>query len=523
MRKRLLLLLIFVSPLASAYGGSAFLEQFDNRSVEQDKALIDAMTPAQINADRDEEGQTAFFHCHHLGATLMLLRGADSNIANRAGRTPAFRAAGRAGDFRLPMLLDLLLLAHADVNARDRDGITLLGWAAHEGNYAAVKLLLLLGANPAPADVPADRSPVFLASQQPNTKITDLLTSAANARPGLDRRDVPDLATAARAAQLTEMSDALAAGADINARDEEGATALYRAVEERRAPVAALLLLKGANPNLAKLDGRTPLIQCAGGFDMASERILMDLIVAGADVNAVAKDGTTALSQAVHSSSNTAAQWMIWRGASLDVHSPDGTLMQGAALKANWPSMIELLKQAGLKEEAPVAKIADPAIFDAARTGTLADVEAELNKGTPADLANHYDQTALEFAVCYDKWDVVGLLLRHGADINRQHSRSGESNMHGLAMWTTQGATPAIRLEKLVQLGANPDLLMRDGNTPLMVAARDGAPSTTVEYLLKVTRNPNARNKDGLTALGLAREHGHAGTARLLADNGAVE
>ncbi len=266
-------------------------------------------------------------------------------------------------------------------------------------------------------------------------------------------------------------------------------------------------------------------MQCATGFDMASERMLVDLIVAGADVNATAKDGTTALSQAVHSCNDTAAQWMIWRGANLDVHSPDGTLMQGAALHPNWPSMVALLKKAGVTETVePLAKVKDPDLLELARTGTPEAVEAELKKGTQVDVTNRYDQTALEWAICYDRFDIVDLLLRHGANINHQHHYNGEHIIHTLATTTTNSNhPPAARIERLVKRGANPNLTMHDGCTPLMVAARSGALDSTVEYLLTVTTDLNARDKDGATALGLARQHGHADAARLLQNHGASE
>ena len=516
---------------ALAFGEGNLIDQFKrNRPVDEDKVVIDAMKAEEINAQVDQDGQTALFYSRHLGTTLLLLAGANPNIANHAGRTPAFRAVSRSHDVAFPIMLDLLLLAHADVNARDTDGISLLAWAAHEDNLPAAKLLLLLGADPAPADVRGDRTPLFFASQQPDTRMTDLLNGfAADSAVRPKRADadtVPEhkLESAARAARLLEVSAALAAGADINARDKDGATGLFRAVAERRAAVAALLLLKGADPNVAKDDGTTPLMQCVAYADMASERMLVDLIVAGANVNATAKDGTTALSMSVHCSNNTAAQWMIWRGADLNVHSPDGTLMQGAALHADWPSMVTLLKQAGLTAEPALVKNQDPALFDAVRQGTVEDVEAELKKGIPVDVPNRYDQTALEWAVCYNRSNVIDLLLRHGADINHQHNSSGENILHTLAGWKTEtGVPPATRIENLIKLGANPNLVMHDGCTPLMVAAREGAPLSTVEYLVKVTENVNARDKQGLTALGLARQHGHAEIVKLLTSDGAPE
>ena len=533
MAKFLLLLMVFLSASPLVRGAENLIDQFKkNRPVDEDKLVIDAMRPEEINSQVDEDGRTALFYSRHMGTTFLLLAGANPNLPDKEGRTALFRAVSRSRDVAYPIMVDLLTLAHADVNVCDKDGFTLLAWAAHEDNLPAVRLLLLLGANPAPGDVPHDHTPLFFALQQQDDKMANLLREAAygttaataDGQPGSGPPD-QKLVAASRASRLGEVSAALAAGADINARDKDGATALYREVAERRANVVALLLLKGANPNVAKNDGRTPLMQCVTGFDMASERMLMDLIVAGADVNATARDGTTALSESVHCCNNTGAQWMIWRGASLDVHSPDGTLMQGASLHTDWPSMVELLKRAGLKEEAsPLTEKKDFALFNAVRSGDLRAVEAELEKGTSANITNRYDQTALEWAVCYDHFDMVDLLLRHGADINHQHSYNGEHIIHTLASWKDADHGHAeVRIQKLVDRGANPNLLMHDGSTPLMVAARDGISGPSMEVLLQLTTNLDARDKQGMTALGLARQHGHAQVVKLLEAKGARE
>ena len=187
--------------------------------------------------------------------------------------------------------------------------------------------------------------------------------------------------------------------------------------------------------------------------------------------------------------------------------------------------MVTLLKSAGLSEQAsPLTQKKDFLLFNAVRAGDALSVEAELKKGTPADIVNRYDQTALEWAVCYDHFDIVDLLLRHGANINHQHNYNGEHIIHTLALWKDySGKQAAMRIDELIKRGANPNLTMKDGCTPLMVAARGGVTSANLELLIKVTGDINARDKQGLTALGLACQHGHSETAKLLQDKGALE
>jgi ankyrin repeat protein len=522
-----LLLLLMCWHLQLARGENNLLQMAERGYYYEDfKRQIDATPPEAINSLVSEEGKTALALSaaggHQQGVALLLLAGADANARDKSGRSPAFGAVSHEGEDYL-MILEMLALARADLNAKDGENITLLAAAAQAGNLPAVRLLLLLGADSAPNDVPGEKKPLFFALSRQDAKMADLLSNAAAGKE--TNATDKSLATAARAAKLGSISAALAAGADINQRDEAGTTALYRAVSEQRASVVALLLLNGANPNLALPDGKTPLMESMRFFDMAGERMTLELIVAGADVNATAKDGATALSQAVHTSNNFGAQWMIWRGANLDVHSPDGTLMQGASLNPDWPSMIELLKRAGLsEEESPMAQKKEFILFQAVRSGDPKAVEAELQNGTPVDIVNRYDQTALEWAVCYDRFDIVDLLLRRGADINHQHHYNGEHIIHILARRKDSPTNNAAKLiEQLVKRGANPNLVTHDGATPLMVAARNGVTGPSTEVLLQVTADINARDKQGLTALGLARQHGHSGMVKMLQAKGARE
>ena len=204
---------------------------------------------------------------------------------------------------------------------------------------------------------------------------------------------------------------------------------------------------------------------------------------------------------------------------------PDGTLMQIATSHPDWPSMIALLKQAGLPDQEPlVAREKSFILFNAVRAGDLAAVDAELKKGTPVDVTNKYDQTALEWAVCYDQTGIIDLLIKRGADVNHQHHYNGEHIIHMLA--STKGertADAASKIRRFIDRGANPNLLMHDGCTPLMVAAREGGTGTSLDLLLQVTTDLNARDKQGLTALGLARQHGHAAIVKALQEHGATE
>ena len=124
----------------------------------------------------------------------------------------------------------------------------------------------------------------------------------------------------------------LAAGMDINARDEFLQTALYVATAERQYALASLLVGKGADPNLANDDGRTPLLAAVrNGFDTnryarapASQQLVNALLERGADVNASDIDGTTPLEEAARLGDADTIRALAARGANLGTKNKAG-------------------------------------------------------------------------------------------------------------------------------------------------------------------------------------------------------
>jgi ankyrin repeat protein len=121
----------------------------------------------------------------------------------------------------------------------------------------------------------------------------------------------------------------LAQGADVNAPDVLGQTALFAAVNDvwvlgdkgtplrertdHRRELAELLLTHGANVNARSHSGLTPLMQAAWGKDAAP--VLELLIAHGADVNAANKDGETALIKAAWSGCVESLELLLAHGA----------------------------------------------------------------------------------------------------------------------------------------------------------------------------------------------------------------
>jgi ankyrin repeat protein len=121
-------------------------------------------------------------------------------------------------------------------------------------------------------------------------------------------RDDQRLITGARGKIMPIVTAALKAGADIEARDEVGRTALIWSAFQGHAPMLAYLIDQGADVNARDNQGRTALIWAAiAGREAAVETLLQN----GADRAHADKDGKTAASHASGEGHAVLAQRLI--------------------------------------------------------------------------------------------------------------------------------------------------------------------------------------------------------------------
>jgi ankyrin repeat protein len=112
----------------------------------------------------------------------------------------------------------------------------------------------------------------------------------------------------------TTVEALLQAGADVNqaSRESMKVTALFSAAAARRPDIAAMLLAKGANPNLRAAGGLTVVHEVAltGQVELAAM-----LLENGGDLNATDDAGKTPLAHAVSSKNEAMAAWLREHGA----------------------------------------------------------------------------------------------------------------------------------------------------------------------------------------------------------------
>ncbi len=493
-----------------------------------------------LNQTRDAEGRTMLHwlaaRSHQARLLSLLLAGVDVNVKDQRERTPIFDNLEASdpynkgdGDF---MILEMLVASKADLNVRIKDGTTPLAIAAERGDYRKAEFLLWCGAHPNPTGVPSAKLPLQIARTKGDSQMVSLLESAIRANAGggataprLMKGKGPGRPShALTSADLAAINELIASGWNINEQDEKGQTALLRAVEAGRADLANLLLLEGADPNIASKAGKTPLMASMRLLSIEGQRMSGLLLLLGANPKAATEKGITPLIVAVSSGNDFGVLWLLSYGTDPFAETPKGSLMA----YADHPPTARLLRAFGMS---PVEKepVTDPVaiMMEAVKQSDLAGIGKALDSGILPNATDKNGRTAIDWAVSYGKFDVVDFLLKRGADINWQ-GRTGYHPLHHLATWGTAlgGGDADVAgkyIEELIKRGARIDVAKKDGTTPLMIAAKEGALGANTEALLKAGAQINARNRAGLTPLGIARKFGRLEMMEFLQDRGGLE
>jgi ankyrin repeat protein len=274
------------------------------------------------------------------------------------------------------------------------------------------------------------------------------------------------------------LQEALASGADPNARDETGSTALMHAAAFGSTADVRALVDAGASVNAANAHGSTALMW--GADDPAKVRLLLDR---GASPQARATDRTTALLVAARLGSIESMRLLIARGADPMTTAADAAALLRVAYASDEPDVRRVLSEHGV---------------------TLKD---PLSLGAPLLAQNLYDVATFQ------------QILEAGADPNQEVSIV-TLRLPTLGLAASSGEIEPVRL--LLAHGANPRANGTRGWTPLMMAAAASRPNAAVvDLLLEKGADLNARDDAGRTALDWALMQGDTPVVQRLKKAGA--
>jgi ankyrin repeat protein len=349
--------------------------------------------------------------------------------------------------------------------------------------------------------------------------------------PGLAAAASTPLIEAIKSRDPVAVNAALDRGADVNAAEGDGATALHWAAQIDDVEMLTLLLEAGAAVDATNRFNVTPLeLAASNGNAVAIER----LIDAGADPNHVSREGQTALMTAAANGRVAAVEALLAHGAEVDTAESfrGQTALMWAAGEGNTEAVRALLA-AGADVTAKSKAGFTPLLF-AVCNAELQTLRVLLDSGANANDLAPDGTSALNVAIVNAFYEIASVLLDYGADPNLPDARA--SPLHTIAWLREPGATDraggigelatsaprpvgnvtSLELaEKLLEHGANPNV-------------RVDWEEMKFEPLGGTTRNPpglmlgrHLLTYNGATAFYVAAKGGDAEYMRLLAEGGA--
>src|SRR5579863_6820552 len=306
------------------------------------------------------------------------------------------------------------------------------------------------------------------------------------------------------------------AGANVKLANQLGTSAITEAAIIGSAPIIDALLKAGANPNFRTTDGETPLMAAARSGKVDAAKVLL---AAGADINAKETwGGQSAIMWAAAQSQGDMVKFLASKDANLNDH---GKINQ-------WERKV-------IQEPRPkdMNKGGFTPLHYAAREGCSACVQNLLDAHADPDSEDPDRETPLLLALENMHFDTAAVLVKGGADLDKW-DLFGRSPVYMAAdvstlpmkgngavavlpspdkltavdvgrMMLERGANPNIQLKRRppyrdVPQDRGGDGMLAQGATPLLRAAR-GGDDKFVALLLEYKALVDLPSKEGITPL----------------------
>lgn len=475
--------------------------------------------------------------------------------AREDSRTPLMVAVSK----NTPRMVRMLIAAGADVNAMAFGSPVL---HTYDISPEVMELLLRAGADTHAFSCYVRRNALGYHISRP--EILRLLLKhgcSASAPCYADGRTPLMLAVASQSVEGVQLL--LAQGADVNARDAQGQTALHRVkwTSGKSLQIARLLLEHGADVNARDIQGRTPLLTSPGiGSGLVeAPRATADLLElylsAGADLHVADNKGCNALEYALcpHYASSemisilrargltaradyelfyalngdeARVQELLAAGANPNTRRPQADAepalahCQGTATDPNSKAaeMVELLLAAGAEADAEDAQGNTP-LMSAVRWGSLRVAELLLAAGANPRRCDYVDSCRHR-----EYRELVSTLLRAGAtpaggmqpaqQVALVHALAEQGDMASLSRLVVLGNSPGFRVDAPL-----PDDTLR--RSALMLAAQRGD-MQVVRVLLSLGASAARQDAQGNNAMDYAAQAGHPDVVGLLRKTGVL-
>ena len=233
------------------------------------------------------------------------------------------------------------------------------------------------------------------------------------------------------------VSTRLKEGADVNARQPDGATALHWAAHWDDIPMAVELLRAGADPNATNDFGVSPLFLAA---ENGRAPMITTLLQNSANPNAALPSGETALMTAARTGDVAAVETLLHAGAAMDAaQASRGQTALMWAIVEHHVEVARALIERGANVAARTKEGFTPLLF-AAREGDIATVRQLLATGVDVNESSPKGVTPLLAATARGHVDLALFLLEQGAGPEGNIELAGYTPLHWAV--TTFETTP---------------------------------------------------------------------------------
>ena len=378
-------------------------------------------------------------------------------------------------------------------------------WALRNGHTEVVSSLLELGMPPTQVHPRGNFSPIGCSAHFGRIGLVEHLLAALDPTDptAIEQIDqaflastIPDnshLLNDRQKDQLQIQSMLLARVGDINARDEDGRTALSYAVSGENVTLVSQLLESGADVGLVDVRGRPPLSYLADGESCLSMCNLLKS--AGADVDHQDSDGNTVMLHHAALSNTRPLRALLEIGADPHKMNQWGETCLQLAARDCIIDMMQLLIDAGADVEAsflsstpPLLQACNAYLRRSAGLRLLLENRADPNrldgKGrTPLHLVCLQSSRCEWLSDHSDHLRSIEILIEYDANVNTTYAEEKQDRSFNVSVIGVAVAHAADRvgaLKALLAAGASPNGLDEEGK-PVIVTACYYSPSVDGE------------------------------------------
>jgi ankyrin repeat protein len=374
---------------------------------------------------------------------------ANVTIHNSKGETPLFIAVDKSRTELIPILLD----RDSDIFAANNSGVTPFERALRIGN-----------------------------------PVLPLIITEKTVKQSDNNGNTPLLAAVRFNANADVVRDILKVDTNVNARNQEGDTALHIAVRQNNAASGELLISRGANVFLENAKGESPLY-----LTFYSPGGIRDWMLAGSVLTAKDSEDNRILHKVAAWKLDNVIAAIAQRGADIEAKNVQGETPLFVAVHIDSTSTVRSLVSAGASLNAR-DQLGNTALHAAVRWGSQGAADALIGAKIDINAYNLYGNTPLHDAVKLGLkgtvyFNLQQLLVRRGANLEIRDKEGNTALLVAIAMGNSRSAA------HLIDNGADVNTRNNEGETPLLIAVKNER-SDLVKLLIDKNAQIHARNAD---------------------------